>query len=377
MPGAARAAATALATSASMSRPAAGRTWTVTSRPTSACQSFAVLTTSIAAPVVSAARKVMMATTAASERPAIELDGTIEAEPRGARSSAPVGSMSSHGSIMVSIGLVIDMQPSFMQHQAARIELVHQGDIVGGDDDGGARLVELDEQPQQALTEIGIDVAGGLVGEQKLRPRDHRACNSRALLLAAGQDRRQRPHAVAETDPLQQFDYLRPVLGLVLADNAQRQRHVLVGGHMVEQPKILEHQADAAAQRGAAVLGQRRRILVEHGDQATGRLERQEQHAQQRGLAGARGAGEELKRLWVDAEGQVAQNLGASPIAQADIFEADHAVLRNAGAGRHPIRPSRLFSTMSGRAGWGGPAGLVSNPLTNRVLRSPKHRRPS
>src|SRR5580704_11204506 len=334
MPGAARAAATALPTSASMSRPAAGRTWTVTSRPTSACQSLAVDTTSIAAPVVSAARKVMMATTAVSERPAIELDGTIEAEPRGARSSAAAGSMSSHGSIMDSIGLVVDMQPSFMEHEAARIELVHQGDIVGGDDHRRARFVELDEQPQQALTEIGIDVAGGLVGEQKLRPRDYRARNRRALLLAAGQNRRQRAHAIAETDPLQQLDHLRPVLGLVLADDAQRQRHVLVGGHVVEQAKILEHQADAAAQGGAAVLGQRRRILVEHGDQAAGRTQRQEQHAQERGLAGARGAGEELERVGVDAEGQVAQNLRASPVAQTDIFEADHAVLRNAQAGR-------------------------------------------
>src|ERR1700722_14852644 len=235
MPGAARAVAKALPTSVSMSRPAAGRTWMVTSRPTSACQSFAVLTTSIAAPVVRAARKVMMATTAVSERPAMELLGTIEAEPRGARSSAAVGSMSSHGSIMVPIGLVVDMQSSFMQHQAARIELVHQGDIVSGDDHGRARLVELDEQPQQALTEIGIDVSGGLIGEQKLRPGDHRARDRRALLFAAGQNRRQRAHAIAETDPLQQLDHLGPVLGLVLADDTQRQRHVLVGGHVVEQ----------------------------------------------------------------------------------------------------------------------------------------------
>src|SRR5580692_8406665 len=154
MPGAARAVANALPTSASISRPTAGRTWTVTSRPTSACQSLAVFTTSIAAPVVSAAKNVMMATTAVSERPAIELLGTIEAAPRGARSSAPAGSMSSHGSIMVSIGLVVDMQPSFMQHQAACIELVHQGDIVGGDDHRRAGFVELDEQQQQALTEI-------------------------------------------------------------------------------------------------------------------------------------------------------------------------------------------------------------------------------
>src|SRR4029077_5488363 len=225
MPWAARAAATALLTSASMSRPAAGRTWMVTSRPTSACQSVAALTTSIAAPVVSAARNVMMATTATSERPAIELLGTIEPAPRGARSSAASASMSSHGSIMVSIGLVVDMQPSFMQHQAARIELVHQGDIVGGDDPRRARFVELDEQPQQALTEIGIDVARWFVGEQQLRPRDHRARNRGALLFAAGEDRRQRPHAIAEPDPLQELDHLGPVLGLVLADDAQRQRH--------------------------------------------------------------------------------------------------------------------------------------------------------
>ena len=49
----------------------------VTSRATSDCQSLAASTTSIAVPVASVARKVMMATTAVSERPAIELLGTI------------------------------------------------------------------------------------------------------------------------------------------------------------------------------------------------------------------------------------------------------------------------------------------------------------
>src|ERR1700730_5107312 len=131
MPGAARAAATALLTSASMSRPAAGRTWTVTSRPTSACQSFAVLTTSITAPVVSAARKVMMATTAASERPAIEVLGTIGVAGGGASASGAAASEASHGSAIASTGLVIDMQAAFVQHQPARVVFVHQGDVVG------------------------------------------------------------------------------------------------------------------------------------------------------------------------------------------------------------------------------------------------------
>ena len=135
-------------------------------------------------------------------------------------------------------------------------------------------------------------------------------------------------HALAETHPLQQFDDLGAVGGLVLAEHAQRQRHILVSGQVVEQPEILKDDADAAAQRRAAVLAQRRGVVVEHGDQAARRLERQEQHAQQRGLAGARWPGEELEGVALDAEAEVAQNLRAEPIAQADILESDHAVLR-------------------------------------------------
>ena len=148
-------------------------------------------------------------------------------------------------------------------------------------------LVELDEQPQQPLTEIGIDIAGRLVGEEKLRARDHGAGDGRALLLAAGKHRRQRVHALAQADPLQQFDDFGAIGVLLLAEHAKRQRDVLVCGQMIEQAEILEHDADAAAQRRAAVLGQGGGIVIEHRDQAARRLERQEQHAQQRGLAGA------------------------------------------------------------------------------------------
>ncbi len=98
MPDAPRASSVALRTSDSMSCPAAGRTCMVTSRPMSDCQSLAVLTTSMAAPVVRAARKVMIATTAMSERPAIEPFGTIELDRRGTRWRDGWASRSSHGS---------------------------------------------------------------------------------------------------------------------------------------------------------------------------------------------------------------------------------------------------------------------------------------
>ena len=130
---------------------------------------------------------------------------------------------------------------------------------------------------------------------------------------------------------MQQFDDFGPVFGLLLAENAQRQRHILVGGQVVEQPEILKDDTDPPPQIGAAVLAQRRRILIEHADQAARRPQRQQHQPQQRGLAGARRAGEELEGMPVDPEIEVAQHLGAKPIAQADILEPDHAVLRTSG----------------------------------------------
>src|SRR5580658_8432026 len=274
-PETARVMSAALRTSDSMSRPATGRTWIVTSRPTSDRQSLAALTTSITAPAVSAARKVMMATTAVSDRPAIEFCGTIAVATCGPCERNGLPSISSHGSASGSTrrssGSLIDMKPSLVQHQAPGVVFVHQGDIVSGDEDSRSGLVELDEKAKQALAEVGIDVAGRFVGQQKLRTGDHGAGDGGALLLAAGKDRRQRIDALAKTHPFQQFHDLGPIGSLLLAEHAQRQCHVLVGRHVVEQPEVLEHDADPPAQRCPAVLAQGRGVVVEHRDQAARR----------------------------------------------------------------------------------------------------------
>src|SRR5271163_4412369 len=121
----------------------------VISLATSDCHSAADALTSSTAPVVIEARKVMIATTATSARPAIEARGTI-----GDRLRALAGTCgrsrprSTNGPCSAS-GLFIDVQPALMQHQPPRLILVHQGDVVSGDDHRGAGLVELDKQPQQ------------------------------------------------------------------------------------------------------------------------------------------------------------------------------------------------------------------------------------
>src|SRR5262245_49720252 len=177
-----------------MSRSAAGRIWIVTSRAKSACHSLAAARTSITAPVVSEARKVMIATTATSARPEIVACGTIGVSTRGNGADADRSSARPSPSSMAAS--VVDMQTALVQHQTTGVELIHQGDVVGRDNHGGAGLVELDEQSQQPLRQIGVDIAGRLVGEQKLRPRDHRPRDRRSLLFTTREDWRQRPAAI-------------------------------------------------------------------------------------------------------------------------------------------------------------------------------------
>jgi hypothetical protein len=50
-----------------------------------------------------------------------------------------------------------DLQSPVADHEASGLaELIHQGKIVGGDDNRRAGLVQLDEQPQQTAGEAGI-----------------------------------------------------------------------------------------------------------------------------------------------------------------------------------------------------------------------------
>src|SRR5262245_47966056 len=174
MPGSSRAISTARCTWPSMSCPDTGRIWIVISRARSDCQSPAVVRTSVTAPAVSEARNVMIATTATSARPEIEFFGTIGVVERGSVLAGCGGAVSSLSTCRSLIRpSLVDMQPALVQHQAAGIEFIHQCNVVGRDQHRGAGFVELDEQPQQPLRETRIDVAGRLVGEQKLRPGDH------------------------------------------------------------------------------------------------------------------------------------------------------------------------------------------------------------
>src|SRR5450432_4761384 len=147
----------------------------VISLATSDCHSAADALTNSTAPVVIEARNVMMATTATSARPEIEARGTIGDMLRARAGTCGRPCPRSISGPCSSSLLLIDMQPSLMQHQPPRLILVHQRDVVGSDNHRGAGFVELDEQPQQPSAQSRIDIAGRLIRQQQMRPRDHGA----------------------------------------------------------------------------------------------------------------------------------------------------------------------------------------------------------
>ena len=137
---------------------------------------------------------------------------------------------------------------------------------------------------------------------------------------------------------------------------------------MVEQPEILEHDADAPAQGRKRIRREGRHVVAEQGNEAARRLEGEIEQAQQRCLAGARRTGEELKRMGVDPEGQVAQDLCSKSVTQAHVLESDHARPPNRPPGR--CRAGALNDALTICAGARDPpsgagVSMVSDVLTD------------
>ena len=72
--------------------------------------------------------------------------------------------------------------------------------LVGDEDDGVAAPVQLVEEPDDLLAGGGVEVAGGLVGEEERGLAHERAGDGDALALAAGELVRLVVHAVREPD---------------------------------------------------------------------------------------------------------------------------------------------------------------------------------
>ena len=67
------------------------------------------------------------------------------------------------------------------------LQTIDDFDIVGGQKHCGAITIDLFQQPHDVPTVLGVEVAGGLVGDQNLGLSHHRPSNGHPLSLAARQ----------------------------------------------------------------------------------------------------------------------------------------------------------------------------------------------
>ena len=143
------------------------------------------------------------------------------------------------------------------------------------DDNRRSEPVERREQVKEPLCHFGIDVACRLIRDEELGPVDHGSRDRHALLLTAGQGRRPSACPVGKTDPGQHLANRPFRFFLARSRDAQRQRDIVESRQVPDQPEVLEHHADAAAESGQLLARRIGQLLAKQADAAARRALRQ------------------------------------------------------------------------------------------------------
>ena len=124
----------------------------------------------------------------------------------------------------------------------------------------------------------------------------------------------------------------------LLADHLERERYVLVHGLIGQQPEVLEHRTNLAAQLGHAPTGQPIEVTARDKDVACRGAFFPQDELEKRRLAGTRGADEEDEVSPLDLHGDVVERgLSAARVDLADIVESDHGSMGARGRTRTSI----------------------------------------
>ena len=143
----------------------------------------------------------------------------------------------------------------------------------GADDRDAVLGVELLEEVDNLGAGLGVEVAGGFVGEDDGRRVGEGAGHGDALALSAGELEGLVVDAVAEADLFEDGD--AALFGLIRGDalEGHREGDVLEGGHDLDEVEGLEDVADAvAAEPGLLRLGHVENRLTLEEDAALGGL---------------------------------------------------------------------------------------------------------
>ena len=192
-------------------------------------------------------------------------------------------------------------------------------------DERRARAVDAVEHADDLLGVLGVEVAGRFVREQDGGLLDDGARDGDALLLTAGEFVREAARLLGEADEFERLGHGRAHRAPTPAEDLEDERDVLGDRLVLEQPEILEDDADVAAQRRH--LAARHRHEVSPGDvDLAGRrrhLVRHETHERALARAGLADEEDELSALDVEAD-VVERRRQLSAVRQTHMVETNH-----------------------------------------------------
>jgi hypothetical protein len=226
----------------------------------------------------------------------------------------------------------------------------HGLDLVVGDVDGGGAqaLVQLADLGTHLHTQLGVQVRQRFVEQEDLRVAHDGAPHRHALALPARELARVALEQLVQVEDARRVLDAAALLGVGHPRQREREAHVLAHGHVRVQRIALEHH------RHVAFLGQQ---VVDDAtvdaDHPGADVLQPGEHAQQRGLAAARGADQHGERTVRDLDADLVQHRHRAELL-AHPLDADgcHRAQPCASATLAPlaIEPTMASSTRMARA---------------------------
>jgi len=210
----------------------------------------------------------------------------------------------------------------------------------------------------------GVEVAGRLVREDQVRPRDQGPRRRHPLLLPAGQLGRPVPEPVGDAQRAGQFG--QPRLVGLLAAECQREGHVLPRGQRGHQVESLEHEADAlTAQQRHGLVVQLAELDVAEQHLSRGEPVQARQAVQQRRLARAGRAHDRGERARGELRGDRVERPDRRRARAVDLYSLDDAC-----RGRRPERARALPVDRGCLHGPSAAYGLLHGQHAGKAMRS-------
>src|ERR1700677_1653035 len=149
-----------------------------------------------------------------------------------------------------------------LEHDAPRAQAIDGVQVVTGDHHRHNDVVEALEELHDLEREVRIEITSGLIGDEQRRLADDGAGDADALPLAGRKLEREIALLAEESDLIERRAHALVDLAPGHARDDERQSDVVGARPVEEQLVILEHDAEASAERRRAACLDRRGVLV-------------------------------------------------------------------------------------------------------------------